>query len=109
MAAQASAAPPTLPPDEDLGTRVESIVWTLVALSAIVLSLRVWCKWLRHRGLWWDDHLLVIAWVRPNCRLILLSSARPSTSNKPPFLISFYSLPAPAWAPTTAVSASATT
>jgi len=49
---------------EDYGPQVNFTIWLLTALSAAFLALRVYCKFLRHRGLWWDDHMLIAAWVR---------------------------------------------
>lgn len=48
---------------EDYGPQVNFTIWLLTALSAAFLALRVYCKFLRHRGLWWDDHMLIAAWV----------------------------------------------
>ncbi|KAI0889261.1 uncharacterized protein GGS22DRAFT_153529 [Annulohypoxylon maeteangense] len=49
--------------DEHLGQRMNAVNWTLTALAATFLSLRVYCKFSRHRGLWWDDHILIFAWM----------------------------------------------
>jgi hypothetical protein len=35
----------------------------MALLSAAFLGLRIYCKFLRHRSLWWDDHILIAAWV----------------------------------------------
>lgn len=51
--------------DEDLGYQIDVIVWILVALSGIILALRLYCKYLKHRGLWWDDNILIVCWVSP--------------------------------------------
>lgn len=49
-------------PDQSLKLNIS--VWMLTALSALFLSLRIGCKLMRNRGLWWDDHILIISWVR---------------------------------------------
>jgi hypothetical protein len=49
---------------EDYGSQINFTIWLLTALSAMFLALRVYCKFLRHRGLWWDDHILIASWVR---------------------------------------------
>jgi hypothetical protein len=54
---------PRLPPSTDFGPQINFTLWLLTALSAAFLSLRVYCKFLRHRGLWWDDHFLIASWV----------------------------------------------
>lgn len=45
------------------GTRINVSVWTLVGFSACFLCLRIYCKFLRHRRLWWDDYILIVSWV----------------------------------------------
>ncbi|KAL0942647.1 uncharacterized protein CTRU02_200533 [Colletotrichum truncatum] len=49
--------------DEDRSTRLLVSTWTLVGVSAVLLFLRVYCKFWRGRGLWWDDHMLIVSWV----------------------------------------------
>ncbi|VUC25086.1 unnamed protein product [Clonostachys rosea] len=48
---------------DERGTRLLASCWSLTIASAILLFLRVYCKLWRSRGLWWDDHLLIISWV----------------------------------------------
>ncbi|KAM0332157.1 hypothetical protein ACHAQA_002431 [Verticillium albo-atrum] len=45
------------------GPTVNIAVWCLVALATVFLSLRVYCKFRRHKGLWWDDYTLIASWV----------------------------------------------
>lgn len=45
------------------GARVTAVCWSLAAAAAILLFLRIYCKMWRGRGLWWDDHLLIVSWV----------------------------------------------
>jgi len=47
----------------DYGPQINFTIWLLTALSAAFLALRVYCKFLRHRGLWWDDYILIASWV----------------------------------------------
>ena len=42
-------------------------IWTLFAGATVFLVLRLWCKITRRRGLWWDDYILVVSWVRRRC------------------------------------------
>ncbi|KAI5865176.1 hypothetical protein GGS23DRAFT_412999 [Durotheca rogersii] len=53
-----------------LGPMMNAVNWTLTALAGIILTLRVYCKFSRHRGLWWDDHILIFAWL---CLVIAVS------------------------------------
>jgi hypothetical protein len=48
---------------DDRGPRLVASCWSLTAAAAIFLAMRVYCKIWRGRGLWWDDHLLIISWV----------------------------------------------
>lgn len=52
---------PSLP---DNGPMVNTAVWCLFGVATIFIGLRVYCKFSRHRGLWWDDHVLIASWVR---------------------------------------------
>ncbi|KAK0716611.1 hypothetical protein B0T21DRAFT_64537 [Apiosordaria backusii] len=50
-------------PIVDYGGQINFTIWLLTALSAAFLALRVYSKFLRHRGLWWDDHVLIASWI----------------------------------------------
>lgn len=49
-------------------------LWVLWTTATVLLGLRIWCK--THRlgryGLWYDDYVLLVAWVGfPNsCRVV---------------------------------------
>ncbi|KAI1351445.1 hypothetical protein F5Y01DRAFT_283172 [Xylaria sp. FL0043] len=45
------------------GVVLDAVNWTLTALAAVFLSLRVYCKISRSRGLWWDDYVLIAAFI----------------------------------------------
>ncbi|KAK4038326.1 hypothetical protein C8A01DRAFT_48028 [Parachaetomium inaequale] len=49
--------------NNNLGPYLNRVVWSLAALSGLFLGLRVYCKLLRRRQLWWDDHFLIASWV----------------------------------------------
>lgn len=55
-------------PHENYGPQLNFTIWLLTILASGFLGLRVYCKFLRHRGLWWDDHVLIAAWVRSDLR-----------------------------------------
>ena len=65
--ASAGSSPFKVTQMEDYGPQVNFTIWLLTALSAAFLALRVYCKFLRHRGLWWDDHILIASWVSGLC------------------------------------------
>ncbi|KAI6086112.1 hypothetical protein F4821DRAFT_278696 [Hypoxylon rubiginosum] len=48
---------------DGLGPMMNAVNWTLVALATTFLGLRIYCKFSRHRGLWWDDHVLIFGWI----------------------------------------------
>lgn len=50
-------------PHDNLAPQLNFTLWLMASLSALFLSLRIYCKFLRQRPLWWDDHILVAAWV----------------------------------------------
>lgn len=39
-------------------------LWFLYAGATGFLALRVWIKITRRHGLWWDDWILLVTWVR---------------------------------------------
>ncbi|KAI0160973.1 hypothetical protein GGR52DRAFT_154166 [Hypoxylon sp. FL1284] len=48
---------------DSLGPMMNAVNWSLVALATTFLGLRVYCKFSRHRGLWWDDYILIFGWI----------------------------------------------
>lgn len=38
-------------------------LWILFAASTVFLALRLWCKLTRRHGLWYDDYVLLAAYV----------------------------------------------
>ncbi len=69
-----ASAAATLPRDTK-GTKVNIVCWLLAALSAVFLVLRLFCKFKTHRGLWWDDHVLIVSWVCSSKQALSLSSS----------------------------------
>lgn len=52
-------------PVPNRGPAAAAVIWALVGMSTVFLALRIYCKIWRSRGLWWDDLVLIISWVRP--------------------------------------------
>lgn len=52
-------------PHDNQGPMLLILIWTMNAVAAGFLGMRVYCKISRRRGLWWDDHMLIMAWVCP--------------------------------------------
>lgn len=50
-------------PHDDRGPALYGVSWGLTALASTLLGLRVYCKLLGHRALWWDDWILIASWV----------------------------------------------
>ena len=50
-------------PHDDLGPQLNAVFWTLTSLSFLFMALRLYCKYLRGRYLWWDDYVLIASWV----------------------------------------------
>ncbi|KAI6778463.1 uncharacterized protein J7T54_000358 [Emericellopsis cladophorae] len=48
---------------DDRGAQILASLWSLTAAAAILLFLRLYCKLCRAKGLWWDDHVLILSWV----------------------------------------------
>ncbi len=48
--------------DEAIFTQTNIAVWVLTMSSGGFLALRLWCRH-RYSKMWWDDALLMVAWV----------------------------------------------
>ncbi|KAK4976766.1 hypothetical protein LTR42_002811 [Elasticomyces elasticus] len=54
-------APPW--PDHNQGPLLNRVIWTLLAISGLVAAARLWTKWRKTRRLYWDDGLIILAWL----------------------------------------------
>ncbi len=65
QAASASTATISLAdlPHDNQAPQLNFTIWLLSGLSLGFLALRIYCKSLRGRGLWYDDYVLIVAWV----------------------------------------------
>lgn len=50
-------------PQDDFILEFNVIIWVLVGVAGFFFLLRAYCKITRQRGLWWDDHVMGLAWV----------------------------------------------
>lgn len=48
-------------------------IWTLYAGATAFLAARLWVKTTRRHGLWYDDYILIVCWVRALHPLALAS------------------------------------
>ena len=55
-----NGAPAEVP---NYASRMLWAIWTFTVASAVFLALRLYCKLLRRRPLWWDDYFLIASWV----------------------------------------------
>ncbi|ENH71286.1 hypothetical protein FOQG_13585 [Fusarium oxysporum f. sp. raphani 54005] len=46
-----------------LGATIIAVCVSLTLLAGLFLGLRLYCKIIRHRGFWWDDYILIAAWI----------------------------------------------
>jgi hypothetical protein len=60
-------------PHDDLGPALNVVVWFLTVLALVFFSLRIYCKFLRKRALWWDDYVLIAAMIMLLAQTISLS------------------------------------
>ncbi|KAG8160809.1 hypothetical protein KVR01_009073 [Diaporthe batatas] len=54
---------PSRPNDEGFGAYINAIGWLLLSLAGIVVGARIWAKLSARKGLWWDDYIVIAAWV----------------------------------------------
>lgn len=52
-----------MPQSSGFGRIIIAETAAFTVLSAIFLGLRLYCKVIRRRGFWWDDYVLIAAWV----------------------------------------------
>lgn len=48
---------------QDHGPVILGVVWFLCVFSAGFLVLRLYAKFSRRQGLWWDDYILILSWL----------------------------------------------
>lgn len=51
------------PNDDGFGAYINAIGWSLLSLAGLVVGARIWAKISAHKGLWWDDYIVLAAWV----------------------------------------------
>jgi hypothetical protein len=55
----------------DNGPLIVGVTWFLTVFCGGFLALRIYAKLSRLQGLWWDDHILIVSWVRKrHCALL---------------------------------------
>ncbi|KAH6632708.1 hypothetical protein F5144DRAFT_260347 [Chaetomium tenue] len=50
-------------PHDNAAPKLLASIWSQALLSTIFLSLRIYCRLLKRRSLWWDDVILIASWV----------------------------------------------
>jgi hypothetical protein len=55
---------PNADPHETTGRRLDVAILVLALVPAVFVALRFYVKIFRRKGLWWDDWILLVAWVR---------------------------------------------
>jgi hypothetical protein len=76
-------SPEMLPflPHNDAGPTLLISAWTLTAVATVFLGLRLYCKFLGNRRLYWDDFALIGAWVSTTRILMAENSMVPPIAN----------------------------
>ena len=50
-------------PHDNGAPRLLASIWSLAGIATAFLSLRLYCRMLKRRSLWWDDAILIASWV----------------------------------------------
>jgi hypothetical protein len=58
-------------PHDNSAPQLLASIWALAGIATLFLCLRMYCRLLRRRIMWWDDAILIASWV---------SSLRPHTN-----------------------------
>ncbi len=51
-------------PHDDAGAKINAVFWVLSIVAGLLMGARFWAKRMRRKGWWWDDWMLLLAWVR---------------------------------------------
>jgi hypothetical protein len=57
-------------------TEVYTGLWCLQAGATVFLAARLWTKITRRHGVWWDDYILIVTWVRAQRIAICLRASK---------------------------------
>ena len=49
--------------EESLAPKILATLWSLVAVSAVFISLKIFARVRRRVQLWWDDYVMLLSWV----------------------------------------------
>ena len=49
--------------DNPRGAIILVVLWVMTTLSGVFVGLRLYTKLIRRRQVWWDDYIIVVAWV----------------------------------------------
>lgn len=50
-------------PHGNFGTLMLAVAWPLVFIAFVFLCMRFYCKYIGRKRLWWDDYVLIGAWI----------------------------------------------
>jgi hypothetical protein len=50
-------------PHDNYGPQFNAAIWVLTGIAAVFLALRMYCKQIRSKKLWWDDYILFASFV----------------------------------------------
>ena len=50
-------------PHDNQGIKMNAVSWFLCGIATLILALRLSAKLWRQKRLWWDDYILIAAWV----------------------------------------------
>lgn len=58
---------PPKPVITDVGGNLAPVIlamcWAMTGIAALFLATRLYVKFTTHRGMWWDDHMLLASWL----------------------------------------------
>lgn len=49
--------------DRYIEPKVDVLGWVMTVLAGTVVGLRIYNKFRRRMRLWWDDYIVIVAWV----------------------------------------------
>ncbi|KXX78526.1 hypothetical protein MMYC01_206366 [Madurella mycetomatis] len=50
-------------PHDNAGPKLNASIWALAGIATVFLALRIYCRAFKRQSFWWDDAILIAAWV----------------------------------------------
>jgi len=77
----ADATSPDNLPHDNYGAQFNVAIWILTGAAALFIALRMYCKFVRNKKMWWDDYILIASFVSVIRECLILPLWRDELAN----------------------------